>query len=138
MRIFKIFVNSKQRYRAIASGWSWPAFFFGSFWSIFSGIWLIAIVMLPVELIEAVISNSGNNQPGSDDPVTIVLGIIFLSIRVWFGIKGNKWREDKLLRNSFSLSGSVSAEDAKSALVLFGFSKNGVANESPHGFSKAS
>ena len=47
MRSFNVFSDGGGDYRAVKQGWCWPAFFFGSIWALFSGMWLAALLLLP-------------------------------------------------------------------------------------------
>lgn len=80
--------------------------------------------MLPVELILNMIGNIINKIPDhANDPIapiasSIVL-ILFISIRLLFGFKGNGWRREKLYRNDFSLVYSTRAKNVESAIIKY-------------------
>lgn len=125
MRSFNVFSNDDGDYRAVKQGWCWPAFFFGSIWALFSGLWLAALLLLPIEFVFSIV---GNNANGAFDPydrydettrlVVLAVFSIPLAIRVLLGWFGNSWRAQKLLRLDFSNIGRVQADGKAHAISL--------------------
>lgn len=125
MRSFNVFSNDGGDYRAVKRGWCWPAFFFGSIWALFSGLWLAAFLLLPIEFIFSVVGNSAN---GSFDPyesydettrlVALAIFSIPLAIRVVLGAVGNAWRDSKLRKLGFLYVGRVKADGKAHAISL--------------------
>jgi len=125
MRSFNVFSDGGGDYRAVKQGWCWPAFFFGSIWALFSGLWLTALLMFPIEFVFSIV---GNNAHGALDPyegydetarlVVLAVLCIPLVIRVVLGIVGNPWRARKLRRLGFSHVGRVKADGKAHAISL--------------------
>lgn len=123
MKMFNIYVDKNNTYKAVKKGWSWPAFFFGSIWALFKGLWLLGIVLFPIELLLNMISNivekmSAKSPDHAEDYIVIAIAIIMLTIRIWFGKKGNIWRENKLLKGGFSFCKSLEANNEQNAIKL--------------------
>lgn len=125
MRSFNVFSDGDGDYRAVKQGWCWPAFFFGSTWALFSGLWLAAFLLLPIDFVFSIAGNSAN---GSFDPydrydettrlVVLAIFSIPLVIRVLLGISGNSWRARKLRKRGFSHAGRVKADGKEHAISL--------------------
>ncbi|WP_373492488.1 DUF2628 domain-containing protein [Parasphingorhabdus sp.] len=124
MRTFNVFSNSKGKYKAVKSGWCWPAFFFGSIWSLFSGLWILAIIMLPVEIILTILNGILENnritydQQGKDlnDTIVATIAVVTIVIRLVFGIRGNKMRENRYKNNGYIYIDSVKSKSVKDAI----------------------
>src|SRR3546814_13075870 len=105
MRSFNVFSNDDGDYKAVKQGWCWPAFFFGSIWALFNGLWLAAFLLLPIDLVFSI---TGNNTNGYVDPydrydeptrlVVLAVSSVLLTIRILFGLFGNALRARKLRR----------------------------------------
>lgn len=125
MRSFNVFSDHNGDYRAVKQGWCWPAFFFGSIWALFSGIWLVAFLLLPIDFVFSIAGNSANDgfDPyGRYDETTrfVVLAVfsIPLAIRLLLGLFGNSLRVRKLRRLGFSHVGRVKANGKEHAISL--------------------
>ncbi|EQA97573.1 DUF6804 family protein [Sphingobium indicum] len=125
MRSFNVFSNDDGDYTAVKQGWCWPAFFFGSIWALFSGLWLAAFLLLPIDLVFSI---TGNNTNGYVDPydrydeptrlVVLAVSSVLLTIRILFGLFGNALRTRKLRRLGFSHVGHVKADGKAHAISL--------------------
>jgi hypothetical protein len=139
VRTFKVFSSTGGRYKAVKDGWCWPAFFFGSIWALFSGLWVIAIIMLPVEIALSILNDALEKIGGSydqsakdiKDGIAAGLGIFAIIIRIIFGARGNLWRERKLYRMGYAHALSVKAPDKGGAIALCK-SGEGAAGEPQH------
>ena len=105
----------------VKNGWCWPAFFFGSLWSLFSGFLLAALFMLPLEFclnfIAGVVSDQ-QRRYGPEDANRIIGGIIaltFIIIRLIYGAKGNNWHKARYLKIGFDFRGTVKASNKADA-----------------------
>lgn len=125
MRSFNVFSNDEGDYKAVKRGWCWPAFFYGSIWALFSGLWLATLLLLPVDFIFAI---AGNSASGSIDPFdrydeTARLAVLALFsfpvvVRVVLGIFGNSWRTRKLRKLGFLHVGRVKADGKLHAISI--------------------
>ena len=126
VRTFKVFSSTGGRYKAVKDGWCWPAFVFGSIWALFSGLWIIAIIILPIEMVLSVLNGVLEKVGGSYDQSTkdikyevmAALGMLAIIIRIIFGARGNRWRERKLYRMGYVHALSVKAPDKCGAIAL--------------------
>jgi hypothetical protein len=122
LREFNVYSNSKGRLEAVKNGWCWPAFFFGSFWSIFSGFLFAALFMLPLEFIlnfAAGVVSDEQRRYGPEDATRVIGGAIaltFITIRLIYGARGNKWRKARYLRKGFDLRETVRAASKADAV----------------------
>ena len=127
MRKFNVFSDGSGSYKAVKQGWCWPAFFFGSIWALFSGLWVVAIIMLPIEFVLALLVNAidrvinGSEQLYDNETTAVILLVmsIPLLIRVSFGVLGNVWRHKKLTKAGYTLDGSVKAANRRDAILSF-------------------
>jgi hypothetical protein len=69
---------------SVSTGFSWPAFLLGAIWALMKKLWLIALLMLVVELLIGVIGLAGTTA----DVISFVLSLAFA---VFCGMNGNKW-----------------------------------------------
>lgn len=125
MRSFNVFSDGSGDYRAVKKGWCWPAFFFGSVWALFSGLWLAAFLLLPIEFIFGIAGNNADRALDSygqyDETARLVLLTVLcipLVIRVVLGLVGNSWRVRKLSRHGFSHIARVKADGKAHAISL--------------------
>lgn len=123
MRTFKVFRDSNGRHRAVKQGWCWPAFFFWPIWVFLSGLWLPAILTLPLVLLimvfTGVYSSTNAYDPYSEaNQVLLAISLIPLAIKIMFGWGGNTWRAAKLERQGFSEIASLKARDKTQAIIL--------------------
>lgn len=127
MRSFNVYERSDGNCKAVKNGWSWPAFFFGSIWAICMQIWLVGLLLLPVELfLNFLLSTTDQIQRGASgsyaETTSIIGGVIavvVLSIRITFGASGNKWKRKRLGRAGYALKKTLDARSKKDAISLF-------------------
>lgn len=79
---------------AVATGFSWPACLLGPFWALMRRLWLVALLMLAVDLLLTVIGLAGMTA----DLISLVLSVAFA---VYCGVNGNKWHRQALERKGF-------------------------------------
>ena len=98
------YVNPDRGFVRVKTGFSWPAFFFGGFWAIAKGLWLVALAMLALDGIiwfcsgyAAARQNDGLAAAG------FVFQIAYWAIR---GRRANGWWRAKLLRQGYKPTGS--------------------------------
>jgi len=126
LREFNVYSNSKGSSGAVKNGWCWPAFFFGSFWSLFSGFLIAALFMLPLEFIlnfAAGVVSDEQRRYGPEDATRVIGGAIalaFIIIRLIYGAQGNKWRRARYLRRGFEFRGTVRAANKADAVRQYG------------------
>lgn len=125
LKEFSIYSNSKGKSRAVKNGWCWPAFFFGSLWSLFSGFLIVALFMLPIEFIlnfVAGVVSDEQRRYGPEDATRVIGGVIalaFILIRLIYGARGNKWHKARYLRGGFEFRGTVRAANKADAVKSY-------------------
>ncbi len=98
MKMYKIFKNSLEKYEAVKQGWSWPAFFFAPLWACFKGMWALGLGFVAVTFLLGMLSvYMFGNLPAIDR----AFDVLNIAILVWFGMKGNRLREQNLLRRGY-------------------------------------
>ena len=125
MRSFNVYERNDGKFKAVKNGWSWPAFLFGSIWALCAQLWLIGL-LLPVELfIQMLVSAAENIQrgaSGSQAEITSIIGGLIalsgLSIRIIFGLYGNRWNRNRLEKAGYKLSQKLDARSKENAISL--------------------
>lgn len=126
MRSFNVYERSDGKCNAVKNGWSWPAFFFGSIWALCMQLWLIGLILLPVELLlQMLVSVTGQiqtNATGSYAETTGTIGgviaILALSIRIAFGSFGNSWKRKRLGKLGYRFNKTLDAGSKEDAISL--------------------
>lgn len=111
---------------AIKNGWSWSAFLFGSLWALCAQLWLIGIMLLPIELflqmLTSIIDNIQRSASGSYEETTSMIGgvitLLFLLMRVGFGSFGNGWSRRRLVKTGYKLKQTINARNKENAISL--------------------
>jgi len=124
VRSFNVYEGNNGAYKAVKNGWSWPAFFFGSIWALFAQLWLIGILLLPVELFLQMLQSATDkiqrNASGSYAETTLTIGnviaLVALTIRIIFGAYGNAWKRKRLEKSSYRLLRTLDASSKNSAI----------------------
>ena len=112
MKTFNVYKHPTENIEAVKVGFSWPAFFFGFFWMLvkklwgLAGAWFAANVLL--FLIEKVANQSG--EGGAQALVFIILAAGYFALWLFPAFKGNKWREQNLLKRGYEQVSTVQAE----------------------------
>lgn len=122
LRKFDVFRNSRGKLKCAKRGWSWPAFFFAPFWALFCGLWLVAFIFIPVELVLSAVGQAliGMQASGTSAEALVVLAYLALAVgmRMYFGLCGNALKRGKWEGRGYSLMYSVEAESANVAIAM--------------------
>ncbi len=92
----------------IREGFNWPAAFFTSLWALWSGMWLVALLIF----VAAAGLQIALEFAGAERSVQVVAGIGLSAI---VGFCANDWRRAKLRRRGYRLQGVIAATDMDSA-----------------------
>jgi hypothetical protein len=121
MRRFKVFKHPTGTVAAVKQGWSWPAFFFVIFWTLFARLWVQAIcVVVGMFLLGIALGLMGVSE---DSPV---INLVTLVVVIAFGVNGNQWREKNLLSRGFEAQGVFEAKNKDAATAAFSAKANAV------------
>jgi hypothetical protein len=102
MKNYKVFEKNGHKV-AVKQGWSWPGFFLSWIWAFNKKLLLHGVICLATNVIFAAI------------PVKNIMSPYFLVSGILFGLKGNKWREEQLLKSGYCLAGTVQAKSPAEA-----------------------
>ena len=106
MKNYQVFKHPTKGYRAVKMGLCWPAAFFGFWWSVFSGLWMIAPLMFICGIIVFAISKT--------EPVFgLFLGFLAGFVSLCYG---NDWRVRSLRSKGFEPVGIRSTSTAEEAI----------------------
>jgi hypothetical protein len=86
----------------VSIGFSWAAFLLGFVWALMKRMWLVALVMLAVDLAIGLIGFAGV----SADVISLVLSILFA---IYCGMKANEWYRRDLERKGYFIASSPDA-----------------------------
>lgn len=92
----------------VKEGFNWPAALFTGLWALWSGMWLIALLLFGA----AAGLHAAMDFAGAGEPVQIAAGIGFSLI---VGYCANDWWRARLERRGYRLQGIVAAPDKDSA-----------------------
>ncbi|EFI34110.1 Protein of unknown function DUF2506 [Desulfonatronospira thiodismutans ASO3-1] len=112
MRTFKIFKHPTQGYEAVKVGFSWPAFFFDMIWMLVKKLWIVAGIWFCLYIAFAIIDSVTQGPFG-----LFVLIVIWLSMWLIPGFKGNEWRESNLSGRGYEHIDTVQAGNPDSAIA---------------------
>ena len=111
MNYFDVFEHPVRGIIAIKHGFSWPGFFFGSFWALFHRLWLAALLLfVGVSIAIPVLSMIFHSTLQ-----TWVL--LWLAIWVFVGFAGNDWRRVNLPKRGFTYVGTEQADTPDAAIA---------------------
>jgi hypothetical protein len=114
MNQYKVFRHPSGKVEAVKQGWSWPAFFFGWLWAcvkdmwgigmgIFIGLYLFGLIFMGIIF----------------GPMAInIIQIISFMLCFVFGVAGNEWRQNSLVKRGFEEVATVSAISPEQAVEL--------------------
>jgi hypothetical protein len=115
MQAYGVFDHSERGRAAVKRGFSWPGFFFTTYWAFAKRLWLQGILLLLVTIPIAVIwwgvFGLGDLQEGYI--FRIIISVIFCLI---VGVKGNAWRRTNLELGGYRFIGTIRARDVQDAL----------------------
>ena len=101
------YINPDRGYVRVKTGFSWPAFFFGTLWAVAKGLWLVALAML---VPEAAIWFCSGFAEAHGNAGLAVAGLVFqLAYRVVCGRYANAWWRAKLVRQGYRPTGTKRA-----------------------------
>ena len=96
---------------AVKQGWSWPGFFFIGIWALIKKLWLIGLGLLVCMFW------LGSMAADADLESELILLMMDVLIHVLCGIYGNRWREEKLIRQGYQYRRTLFADNPFGAVV---------------------
>jgi hypothetical protein len=113
MRNFATYTSNSGRVEVVKIGWSWPAFLFGPFWALVSGLWVAGLLALGAAVAISVLAFELPVFDFLQFVMTVVVSLIF-------GANGNGWLSDKLVSAGYARIGTVQARTALEAAQTVG------------------
>jgi len=115
MKQFKIYADPQRSYEAVKQGWSWPAFFFSCIWAMLKKMWVLGVsVFIGFLVFGFMVGASGAGAAGD-----ALVNIVSVVANIIFGINGNKWRENNLLKRGYEAKETVRAANKEDAIAIF-------------------
>lgn len=123
MRQYNIYDHPFRRVEAVKQGWSWPAFFFSWLWAAIKGLWGILFGFILLQMLLLVIWDL------LEIPVINLVDLfIQIALSFVFGLKGNAWREEKLLSRGYQYADTITGANSTGSIALFVNKKRKQAN----------
>ena len=91
----------RRNYLAVKNGFSWPGFFFGFWWALFTHQWARSVLLLVITfclVIPVVLAETVTDDGWQADLLEIALYLPFL---LWVGWRGNAWYRESLEHRGF-------------------------------------
>lgn len=111
MNKYKIYKHPIGTIEAVKQGWSWPAFFFASFWAIYKKLWGLGFGVLILSLFIYVALGTSASFFSFADLISLVICFIF-------GVNGNDWRIANLESRGFDYLETVSASSPDGSIAV--------------------
>jgi len=109
MRQYSILKNEEGTVKAIKQGFTWPGWFFTWIWCLVKKLYIHAVAFLVLNILVGLFTSGYG--------IGYFAGHIVIMELV--GFKGNKFLEEKLIKNGFEYIDTVSAKNSKSAISIF-------------------
>ena len=114
MKTFDVYKHPTQGHEAVKRGFSWPAFFFTWIWAFIKKLWGMGLAFIGIMLVLVIIETEFE-QEGSEGGVLIML-LLELGVFIWFGVKGNEWRNKNLKKRGYEHIQTLEAETPDAAI----------------------
>lgn len=133
MKFYKIYKHPSGKLEAVKVGWSWPAFFFNFIWALIKKLWLVAFALIILHIVLGGINLAV--IPSIRDYPTIYayelaldlfykehwlfnsfMWLMSIGMAAIMGLKGNMFREHKLINLNCQLVTSVHAANPDAAI----------------------
>ena len=110
MHAFKIFKHPERGLQAVKEGFSWPAFFFTSLWSLSRQMWLLSVILILFSVaLRFLLWELAAVSLFLPWAVVLVFDFIV-------GLNGNAWRMNNLYDRGYALLGRMNARSPSDAI----------------------
>ena len=100
---YSIFVSQDGKVEAVKTGWSWPAFCFGSIWALCKGMWVIGVLIWIAPSILGLLSM----VVVSEQLIGSLFLVLIFGFPFIFGFWGNDWRKRNLLSRGYQFKMTI-------------------------------
>ncbi len=127
MKVFTVYKHESKGYEAVKVGWSWPGFFFGSWWMLVKGFLFSFIFYITAYGLTSIYYyDSDINAPFIANDIIVL--IIILILWLYPGFYGNSWLHKKYQDKGYLEVKAIPATSKEAAIAL---AKNEVVENSP-------
>ncbi len=114
MKVYQIYEHPEHGRKAVKEGFSWPGFFFTFLWALYNRLWLAALVGFLFGMgFRVGIRLLG---PPNGPIVRPLLFFVTSSVLVSFGVFGNRWVGNSLVRRGYFKFSRINARKKREAL----------------------
>jgi hypothetical protein len=119
MAIYTIYKHDEaDLVQAVKLGFSWPAFFFGTFWAAYKLLWLVfSLSLLAVFSMVSIMGMIAGPEAGP--PNSELLPLWSLAFSALYGAYGNDWVRIDLERQGYQVMSEVEGDTPRDALERF-------------------
>ncbi|MDG1004701.1 MAG: DUF2628 domain-containing protein [Emcibacteraceae bacterium] len=131
MKSFKVYEHPTLGYKAIKTGFSWPAFFFQYFWLFYSKLWWYSFLIFgSFSCLAAIEGMIMIGQPAGFAIAHFIIVIGYFLVWLVPAFKGNGWLEKNSIDKGFIFISSVDAKTKEAAISGFANKTNNSNEES--------
>lgn len=124
MKTFNVYEHEIKGIAVVKVGFSWPAFFFTFFWLLIKRLWGMAVLYFFMWVVMNVLIYLSPFSPNNSSPLAVVGLLIFFSLHLIPGFKGNKWIELYLKKHGYVLISKTKAKSKTVAVSNLGHIKS--------------
>lgn len=113
MKNYQLYKHPFYGSECVKIGFSWPAFFFGIFWILFSRLWLVAFIWFLTYILITFISGSQIVN------MVLFMALIAIAFAMWLvpAFEGNNWLGANLKKSGYEFIGVVQASSKTEAIA---------------------
>ena len=117
MRVFTVYKHETKGYEAVKVGWSWPGFFFGSWWMLVKGFLFSFIFYITAYGLTSIYYYDLDiNAPyNANDFFVLIISLIFW---LYPGFYGNSWLNKKYINKGYIGAKVIPATSKEAAIAL--------------------
>ena len=114
MKQFNVYQSPVGGLDAVKQGWSWPGLFFAVLWAFIKNLWAIVLAVLLCLIMFSYGLAEEYFEEGEEVIIEFLLPIL---TGVPFGLYGNRWREEKMLKKGYQYQGTFLAKNPRDAIL---------------------
>lgn len=120
MKTFQIYTHQHASPEAVKLGFSWPALFFTILWMLVNKLWGLAAICFGAYAASSIIEKIADQSTANGGQLALYMLALtgYLAPALLAAFKGNKWREQNLVKRGYQFRGTVQAATTEGALAL--------------------